>query len=532
MAKDIMSVEIENRYIKILVGDRRRISQSAIINTPKGAMEDNKIVDVEAIAGVLKEFINSNKITADGIAYTIQGQDTIIRHTEIAIMQEIEVGKAAIMEIGQYLPRQGVNYYIDYQIIDKINTEEKKVFRVLVAAVPRVKVNGYVELTEKLGMKLKAIDILPISISRIFKNYFDKNKEINNIGIIDIENLNSSIVILDHGKIFIEKEINKGISNAVEEIAQNLNIDYEKAYFYFMSKFNFAKQSYSGEMYEDIRNNFDEIFRAFDRIVKFYTSGKVKKTLDKIFIVGEGAKIYGVEAYLQDFMDTDVSVIDSAEDINLKINFKDGSKFKYYSNVYGAILRKSKKELNLIPDNKRKFKTSILNSNFFKASAAGLIILFVAASAVPIAVAHSYSNKQKNDEYKVQGIKKLQVEHDSLAKKIATYNSRIKLVDKLTKSKVMLNKKIEEINKYVPSDIKFDSISFDDNNGIVLSGETANSKAPAALVANLQMSNNYKNARLMSVTNSQNNKSNANNNVYNFIVNLGDGSDAENNAKR
>lgn len=105
-------------------------------------------------------------------------------------------------------------------------------------------------------------------------------------------------------------------------------------------------------------------------------------------------------------------------------------------------------------------------------------------------------------------------------------------MDKLTKSKVMLNKKIDEINKYVPSDIKFDSISFDDNNGIVLSGETADSKAPAALVANLQMSNNYKNARLMSVTNSQNNNSNANNNVYNFIVNLGDGSDAENNAKR
>lgn len=531
MVKDVMSVEIEDRYIKILVGNKRKITKNAIINTPDGAIEDDKIVDVEAIAEVLNKFIKANGITTENIVYTIHGQDTIIRHTEIAIMQEIQVGKAAIMEIGQYLPQQGVNYYIDYQIIDKINTDEKKVYKVLVAAVPRVKINGYVELTQKLGMKLKAIEILPISISRTFKNYFDKTKEINNIGVIDIENLSTSIVILDHGKIFIEKEVNKGISNAVDAIVKNLKVDYEKAYFYFMSKFNFAKQNYSDDIYEDIKNNFDEIFKAFDRIVKFYTAGKVKKTLDKIFIIGEGSKIYGIEAYLQEFMVTDVSVINNAESIKLKINFDDENKFKYYSNAYGAILRNSKKELNLIPDNKRKYKVSIINSSFAKVVSLAVIAIFIVACAVPITIAHNYSSKQKSFEHEIKEMNNLQVQHDLLTKKISKYKDRIQIVDKLTKNKVVLNQKIEDISKGASSDIKFDSISFDDKGGIMIIGETANSKAPSAWVANLQMVYNYPNARLISVTNLQDSNSNSNNG-YKFTVSLGDGSDAKNNTKR
>ncbi|KOF56226.1 hypothetical protein AGR56_04960 [Clostridium sp. DMHC 10] len=105
----------------------------------------------------------------------------------------------------------------------------------------------------------------------------------------------------------------------------------------------FAKQNYSEDIYKDIKSNFDEIFKAFDRIVKFYTAGKVKKTLDKVFIVGEGAKIYGIEAYLQNFMGTDAAVINNAESIKLKINFNDESEFKHYLNAYGAILRNSKR---------------------------------------------------------------------------------------------------------------------------------------------------------------------------------------------
>ncbi|MFL0252266.1 pilus assembly protein PilM [Clostridium neuense] len=528
MVKEIMAVEIESRYIKIVVGNRGKISKSGVLNTPEGAVENDRIVDVEAISNTINEFMEINKIDTDDVIYTIHGQDTIIRHTEIAIMQEVQVGKAAIREIGQYLPRQGVNYYIDYQIIDKINNDEKKIYKVLVAAVPRVKINGYVELTNKLEMKLKAIDILSISVSRSFKSYFEKNSKIASVGIIEIENRFSSIVILSKGKIFIEKEIDKGISDAVGVVKDSFHKNYEQAYLYFMSKFNFAKQDYSDEIYGNIKSNFDDIFKAFDRVVKFYTAGKTKKTLDKIFIVGEGAKIYGIEAYLQDFMGMDVSIIESPETINLKVNFQNQINFNHYLNVYGSLLRKGKKELNLIPDNKRKYKVSIFNSNITKAVVAATIIAFMVACAVPIFIARSYSNKEKIGSYKLRNLNSLQREHDVLVSKMNVYNSRIKLVDKLTKNKAMVNVKIQDINKYIPSDIELDEINFDSEKGMVISGETTNGKSVAALVANLQMSDTYKNARLTSIANSQDS---ASQNVYKFTVNLGDGSGAKNNSK-
>lgn len=526
MAKDIMAVEIENRYIKLVIGSRGKIAKSGILKTPDGAIESDRIVDVEAVAKTISEFIKDNEITTDNVIYTVHGQDTIIRHTEIAIMEEAQVGKAAIREIGQYLPKQGANYYIDYQIIDKISNEEKKVYKVLVAAAPRVKINGYVELTSKLGMKLKAIDILSISVSRTFKSYFERNSKIASVGIIDIENKFSSIVILNNGKIFIEKEIDTGIYDAVNVIKEGINKNYEEAYSYFMSKFNFAKQTYSDEMYEAVKSNFDDIFRAFDRIVMFYTNGKTKKTLDKIFIIGEGARIYGIEAYLQEFMVTDVTAIENPESLKLKVNFQNQSNFNQYLNVYGSLLRRGKKELNLIPDNKRKYKISIFSSVKIRAILIASLIVFIIASAVPIIIAKNYSDKVKSGDYELRNLKVLQKEHDDLTKKINVYNSRIKLVDKLTKNKIMLNERIQDVNKYITSDIKVDEIKFDNENGINISGETANSGSPAKFVADLQTLGKYNNARLTTIMNDT-----KSGNLYKFTVSLGDGSSAKNNSK-
>lgn len=526
MAKAVMAVEIENRYIKIIIGSRGKISKSEILNTPEGAIENDRIVDVEAVAKTISEFIKANKITTDNVIYTVHGQDTIIRHTEIAIMQETQVGKAAIREIGQYLPKQGANYYIDYQIIDKISNDEKKVYKVLVAAAPRVKINGYVELTSKLGMKLKAVDILSISISRTFKSYFEKNSKIASVGIIDIENKFSSIVILNKGKIFIEKEIDKGIYDAVNVVKDGISKNYEEAYLYFMSKFNFAKQAYSDEIYEDIKKDFNDIFRAFDRIVAFYTNGKTKKNLDKIFIVGEGAKIYGIEAYLQDFMGTDATAIANPESIKLKVNFQNQSNFNQYLNVYGSLLRKSKKELNLVPDNRRKYKISIFSSVKIKAILIASVFVFTVASVIPIVIAKGYSSKVKSTSYELRELKILQKEHDDLIKKINVYNSRIELVDKLTKNKIMLNEKVQDVNKYITPDIKVDEIKFDNENGITISGETANGESPAKLVADLQTLGKYNNARITTITDDT-----KSGNLYKFTVSLGDGSSAKNNSK-
>lgn len=526
MTKGVMAVEIENRYIKIVLGSRGKIYKSGILNTPEGAIESDRIVDVEAVAKTISEFIKANKITTDSVIYTVHGQDTIIRHTEIAIMEEAQVGKAAIREIGQYLPNQGANYYIDYQIIDKISNDEKKVYKVLVAAAPRVKINGYVELTSKLGMKLKAVDILSISVSRTFKSYFEKNSNITSVGIIDIENKFSSIVILNNGKIFIEKEINKGIYDAVAVIKDGIGKNYEESYSYFMSKFNFAKQAYSDEIYQKVKINFDEIFRAFDRIVMFYTNGKTKKTLDKIFIIGEGARIYGIEAYLQEFMVTDVTAIESPESLKLKVNFQNQSNFNQYLNVYGSLLRRGKKELNLIPDNKRRYKISVFSSVKIKAILIGSLVIFIAASAVPIIIVKHYSNKVENGSCELKGLKTLQKEHDDLTKKINVYSSRIKLVDKLTKNKVMLNERIQDVNKYITPDIKVDEIKFDNESGITITGETTNGQSPAKLVADLQTLGKYNNARLITITNDT-----KSGNLYKFTVSLGDGSSAKNNSK-
>lgn len=156
---DDLFVEIGSKDIRVLMGNKKTIKFFDTIITPEGSFKDDKIINVKLLTRIIKGFITSNGIRTQKISFAIGGQDVVIRHIEIPIMKKEGLDNAVNWEITQYLPSNGENHYVDFQIIEKINTKDKKVYKILVVAAPKDKIDAYADLASKLNLKLSSLDI-------------------------------------------------------------------------------------------------------------------------------------------------------------------------------------------------------------------------------------------------------------------------------------------------------------------------------------------------------------------------------------
>lgn len=338
--KEVLAVDIGDSYIKVLVGNRQKVKLFGLIKTPEKSVLDDNIVQINPIRDAIKGFLEQNKVISSDVSFTLHGHDIVIRQIEMPLMDEKGLKKLVEWEMTQYLPEGGSNYYIDFEILEKINAKEKKVCILLVVAVPKNRIDKFVELSYGLGLRLKSIDISANCLARVLKHTIKAQNDKVSLGIIDIGYRNSKTIILDSGKLFMEKEIPFGVKNAVIEISKSLGTDEDASYEYLYNRFHFGRIGDDSEIDKKIQSIFENALASFDKVIQFYNSGKANKSLDNIYIVGGGSAIPGIGEYIKNFFGCSVHIVGSVETLIEDMKFPEGFDFKVYANAVGLLLRK------------------------------------------------------------------------------------------------------------------------------------------------------------------------------------------------
>lgn len=335
-----IAVDIGNSNIKILSGSRKKIDFCGYMKTPSESVEDNRIVKPDVLFNSLDTFIREHRISGSDILFAIHGQDIVVRHIELPIMDEKTLRKSVEWEINQYLPENGANHYVDFKILDREITKEKKSYKILVVAVPKEKVDSYVILAEMLKLKLRAIDISSNCVSRVFENMFRNENKNRSIGILDIGSQNSSITILDGGKLFMEREVLFGMDNLTREVSRFKGTTSEESMQYLVNMLDFNKISDEDECSQRIQKLFDNVLSSFLKVVQFYSTGRTQKTLDDIYVIGGGSQLHGIREHIKEHFECPVHIMDNPDIIGCKINFPSQRDFRFHLNTFGLLLRK------------------------------------------------------------------------------------------------------------------------------------------------------------------------------------------------
>ncbi|QAT41173.1 pilus assembly protein PilM [Clostridium sp. JN-9] len=338
--KDVIALDIGSTYIKIMVGNKKSVTNCGLIKTPENSVMDDKIINAEAVKTAISEYLSTNNIKAKGISFSVHGQDISIRHTEVPIMDEKGVMNSVQWDASQNLPKDGEDYYIDYEIIDRVSSPDKKIFKLLVVAVPKVKINQYLKIANMLNLELQSIDITANCACRVFKNVYNSDKSIESIGIIDIGNKNSNFTIIDKGKLFIEREIPFGISNILKEIVKRENINSHEAYKYFTENFSLTGNEEGTDTEKRIMMLLENAFSSFEKVIQFYVIGKSKRSLHQIYLIGGGSNIPGLSEYAGNYFNCPVNMVNSVSDLGLKTKLPSNCEHRFYISTLGLLLRK------------------------------------------------------------------------------------------------------------------------------------------------------------------------------------------------
>lgn len=340
MKKDCISVDIGEDFIKMIYGNQSKIKSYELIKTPKGSIQEDKIIDVQIIEGLIKKFIYENSINKRDIMFSIHGQDVIVRHLEIPLMDEKNIKGSIDWEVKQFLPDFGNNHYVDYEIVEKVNTVDQKVYKILVAAVPKEKVDMLYLMTKELELNLLSVDLSANAISRVFRNIKNIEDHPNSGGIIEIRSNATIVMILEKGKLIIEREIPIGLYQLLYEISRNTQMELGEALDYATNKFDLNNIHDNNEKEVRLYNKVEDILEALAKIIQFYTNGKVKKTVNKIYITGSGNSIGGLEKFSENYFNTPIDIVTSAMPFGLKMDIPKDMDFKHFMSCVGLLLRK------------------------------------------------------------------------------------------------------------------------------------------------------------------------------------------------
>lgn len=514
LSEKFMSVDIQDSYINLLIGNGKKVVFSKRVELREGMVSNFDIQNVDYIVNVIRKCKEESNIKVKNIIFSMSGQDVVIRHTEVPIMEKKKVLDSAKWEMNQYLPNEGMDYYVDYEIVEKIDNKDTKVYKILICAAPKDRVKKFTEIAKKLDMNISSIGISANYITKVFRQayYNDNNKK--SIAVVELGSSSSSIVILNKGKLFINKDISFGKENIINKLMVNYGMDKDLARDYLTNKIDLTHIKEEDQIQTRVKRLIDNVLSSFDKVIKFYNMEKSNEKLQEIYVVGDCTRINGLKAYLEEFFGNKVNGVKSLKDLKLPVRTDDNFEFNYYMNVLGSVIKPGKnEEINLLPATSKSKSTSEIDVKkqlIIGGTALGIL-------ALGIIIPKIYTIKVNNDiddlKHEISKNISIETENRKLNSTLSNYKSTIsKYKSIVVKEDDKVSKYVSGIESYIPKDVKLTSIN-KSKEGYVLKGEASNGNGPAVFVANLQTSKEYSNSRLLTV--------NYGTGSYKFTINLG-----------
>lgn len=201
---------------------------------------------------------------------------------QIPKMKESEYAKAIPIEAAEYLPIPVEEVYIDYQTL--IVHPDEALVDILIVASPKKLVDDYVEMTKMAGFELAALETKPLAVGRALKYSMQLDGSI----VVEIGTEISRISIWENGSIRLNTTVATGKNQILESLSSE-GFDVKNDKLDISEENSAASKVLSGIG--------DEIINA----IKYNQNRAYNpKPISKIFLCGSGAKIKGMDWYINE----------------------------------------------------------------------------------------------------------------------------------------------------------------------------------------------------------------------------------------
>lgn len=478
-----LSIQITDTSINILIGNKNKIYETHTIELENGDCKDGNVRDKDSIVKLLNDYLYVNGRDVKNVSFVLRGSDIITRYIEVPILKNNALIEAVNFEFKQFIPDID-DYYMNYEIVEKINTKEKKAYKILLVAATKEKINPIIEIAEEIGKELEVIDILSNSLARVLKSS-DHIASEESTGIFYFGADSSTLGIIEGNVLKFERNLPFGIKNIFNEV-------YDEA---AVTALDSKQVTNVFENNQQLMMNFENLLASVNNTVRYYNSEKTNKPVTNFIIICADMIMTNMEKYLEKYFELPCILVKDPSDLGLKLKFKDN--FPKYISSYGLLLRgNDNKLLNLSPKTIKKEKDKA-NIDKVLVRVPILILIAIIAIVTPFLVINKIITKEiANIDADIARYNEIVVKNQQLQSeinKMEYFINRIKDIDNSTSNTSEI---ISKLNTYVPKEITFEGFSFTDSGLINISGKSSTYSAIPEFLANLEMSEEFCNAKI------------------------------------
>ena len=316
MAQRLLSISLGTSSAKLAEimksGKNVQIFSAYDIQLTEGLCDDGTILDVDALAAELKQYISQYKIKAKALTFSIASKRIANKEAVIPLVKEKQIKSIVEINAPEYFPVSNIqDYSLNYSIIELLKTPENTQYRINVTATPNDMLESYEALAKAMKRPIEVIDYAGNAILQVLKSQIEPGA-VNAILQLGYENV--VINIMNGGVQIMQRSVAVGLRALINAVCENVGLDEEDAVAFLEDN----EITRIAGAYPDVSYVFDQIISSIGRIFSFYNGRSADHPITAVKFIGDATYVNGIGDALEKGLDLPTEEIFTLKNVVVK----------------------------------------------------------------------------------------------------------------------------------------------------------------------------------------------------------------------
>ena len=249
-------------------------------------------IDQNRVSELIKQLAQDAKVTTKNVVASLSASQSYTAIIRTPKLSHNELAESIKFQADKVIPMAMDQVKLDWAVVGEVpETDEVDV---LLVAAPNNTANKYLNIIQKAGLELLALEINPIAQSRSLIGPADKPKCII---IVDIGSIASDIAILSNTVPQLVRSVAIGSKALNRVVSQNLGIDAGQAD-QFIKKFGMDQTKIEGQVFKTLKPVVDHLVEEINKSITFFQEKNPTQRVEKIILTGGTTALPGLPLYL------------------------------------------------------------------------------------------------------------------------------------------------------------------------------------------------------------------------------------------
>lgn len=271
----------------------------------------------QSLADKIKQVKDSTGIGTKVVVAALPESTVFTKVINVPNLPEGEIDQAIFYEARQHIPIPVSDAQLDYIPLSDPSPAQK-ILQVLLVAAPKTLVNLYMEIMEKAGLELAALETETVATARTVTLAGDIQ---GSALTIDFGANGLDMSVIKGKNLIFSQSLGTGSDALSKAIASDFGLEYSQAEQYKRT-YGLLKDQAEGKIYRSIQPVMQVIVNEVNKTINYFRTYLQESTPTKILLVGDGAKLPGLPEFLKEQLGIDAQLIDPVASLEINGRIK------------------------------------------------------------------------------------------------------------------------------------------------------------------------------------------------------------------